>query len=296
MPTMKPIAQSMGVKLHCPIDGRYAFFNSPYIAHENMTGLDIYTGNGFGVRAPSPVNGKVILIRKLNAPKGNGFKATDHDTIILIENEDNSDTVTKLLHLDPLVQLGTEVHVGDPIGVTLRSGYYGWGTSPHFHVEIRSKSDPIRARGGYQLDLIDFSTSEPLDEIAGTVIHLQPEFAFIQLESKSSGLVGTVNEEPALLDGGIPYYRWHGAHLTNAPDSGVIELQGIPIADIKKQFKNSCTATCLDYQFIINNKPLLGLSLTMVPNYEPYIKLIPLKRRGLKYEIGDWVEVKIQSI
>jgi murein DD-endopeptidase MepM/ murein hydrolase activator NlpD len=291
---MKPIVQSMGVKLHFPIDGRYAFFNSPYPVHNEKSGLDIYLGNSFGDWAPSPVSGEVVLIRRLKVPKGNGFKAADHDTVVVIENKENSETVTKLLHIDPLVKLGKEVRVGDPIGVTLRSGYYGWDTSPHIHAEIRSKSDPIRARGAYNLDLIDIPRSEPIDEIAGTVVHLQSEYAFIKIKTKALGVVGTVNGEPAILDGGIPHYRWHGAHLTDAPNSGIIELLGVPIANINKRFNNSCTAICRDYQFLLNKKPLLGLSLTMGLSNEPHIKAIPMKRKGLQIEIGEWVEVELK--
>jgi hypothetical protein len=290
---MKPIVESMDVRLYCPLDGRYAFYNSPYPAHKENTGLDIYPGDGFGGEAPSPVEGEVTLIRRVKAPSGRGFEASDHDTVILIENKDNSETVTKLLHVDPLVEVGEIVHVGDPVGVTLRSGYYGWGTSPHIHVEVRSPLDPIRARGGFPLNLIEVPDEEPVDEIAGTVAHVQPEFALIRLES-GCGLVGSVNGLPATLDGGIPYYGWLGAHLEDAPESGTIELTGVPIADVTQGFTNSCKADCRGFQFLIHNKPILGLSLTIWPNGKPLIKVIPLKINGLNLEKGDWAEVELK--
>lgn len=295
MPIFKPIVESMGVRLYCPVDGMYAFFNSPFPAHKANTGVDIYPGEVFGETAPSPVGGEVVLIRRVKAPSGSGFMAADHDTVLLIRNEDNLDTVTKILHIDPLVEIGDMVQVGDPIGVTLRSGYYGWSTSPHIHAEIRSPTDPIRARGGYNLNIVNLSIDEPLTEISGKVVHLQPEFAYIQLGAVGSGLVGTVNGEPAILDGGIPYYGWLGAHMENAPESGTIELLGVPIADVTERFRHSCKGTSREYQFTVKDKPILGLSLTLTLTDEPLVKLIPVEKNGLNVEMDEWVEVKLKD-
>ncbi|MCJ7731793.1 hypothetical protein MUP51_05700 [Candidatus Bathyarchaeota archaeon] len=291
---MKPVVESMGVKLHCPMSGRYAFYNSPYPSHKENTGVDIYPGDGFGGEAPSPVDGAVILIRRVKAPTGHGFVAADHDTVVLVRNRDNSETVTKLLHVDPFVEVGDMIRVGEPIGVTLRSGYYGWGTSPHLHAEIRSPLDPIRARGGFNLGLIDVSVAEPVDKIEGVVVHLQPEFVLIRLEQDGVGLAGSVNGVPATLDGGIPYYGWLGAHLSEAPEAGVVELLGVPIADVTHAFKHSCRAECRDYKFLIKNKPILGLSLTLWPSNRVLVKAIPLKINGLDLAFGDWVEVELR--
>lgn len=294
MPAMKPIVESKGVKLYCKMGGRFAFFNSPFPAHKANTGVDIYPGDGFGGEAPSPVSGEVVLIRRVKAPEGHGFTASDHDTVVVLRNQDNPETVTKMLHIDPLVEVGDTVKVGEPIGLTLRSGYYGWGTSPHIHTEIRDPRDPIRARGGYTLDLIDVPVGEPVDEIAGTVVHLQPEFALIELDSIGSGLVGTVNGEPATLDGGIPYYNWVGAHLLNPPSSGIIELLGKPIADITQSFKHSCKANCRKYQFTLKDQQLLGLSLNLWVSQKPIVKAVPLKKNGLNVETGEWVEIELK--
>jgi len=294
MPTMKPIVESKGVKLYCPMEGRYAFFNSPFPAHKANTGVDIYPGDGFGGEAPSPVDGEVVLVRRVRAPDGHGFTAADHDTVVVLKNKDNPESVTKMLHIDPLVEVGDTVGVGDPIGLTLRSGYYGWGTSPHIHTEIRDPRDPIRARGGYTLDLVEVPEGDPVDEIAGTVVHLQPEFALIELGSLGSGLVGTVNGEPATLDGGIPYYDWLGAHLLDPPDSGTIELLGEPIAEITQRFKNSCKATCREYSFTLKNQRLLGLSLNLWLSQKPIVKAVPLKKNRLNVENGEWVEIELK--
>ncbi|MFC1803183.1 hypothetical protein ACFL0D_04355 [Thermoproteota archaeon] len=294
MSGMKQIVESKGVKLYCPQDGRFAFFNSPFPSHKENSGVDIYPNDDFGGLAPSPVDGEVIMIRRVKAPKGHGFEAADHDTVILIQNRDNPETVTKILHIDPLVEIGDRVKIGDSIGVTLRSGYYGWGTSPHIHAEVRSQSDPIRARGGYKLALIDVPNSGPLEKIAGEVVHIQPEFTFIKLNTQSIGLVGTVNGKPATLDGGIPYYGWLGAHIRDAPETGTIELIDKPIANITQKFNNSCKAICRDYQFFVQGEPILGLSLKLWLNPGPLVKVIPLKRNSIRVSVGDWVEVELR--
>jgi hypothetical protein len=290
---MKPIVESKGVKLYSPPNGRYAFFNSPYPSHKTKTGIDIYTNEIFGKKALCPVNGEVIMIRKVKAPKGQGFCAADHDTIVLIRNKDNTETVTKILHIDPLVNVGDLVKVGDHIGITLRSGYFGWGTSPHIHAEIRSINDPLRARGGYNLNLINVPKSETLDKISGEVVHLQPEYFFIKLNHRGLGLVGSVNGQTATLDGGIPHYGWLGAHMQDAPKAGIIKLTGIPLADIDKHSHNTAIAICRDFYFSIHGEPLLGISLTLRTHSEPIIKAIPIKRNKFNVSLGDWVEVEL---
>lgn len=291
---MLPVVESMGVKIHCPLDGRFAFFNSPYPAHRENSGVDIYPNCDFGGVAPSPVDGEVIQIRRVKSPAGRGFVASDHDTLILISNSDNPRTVTKLLHIDPLVKIGDVLHKGDSIGYTLRSGYYGWGTSPHIHVEIRNPYDPLRARGGYNLDLIDAFSANPVKEISGLVVHKQPEYCFIQMEKECMGLIGSLNGKPAILDGGIPYYGWLGGHMLNAPEMGTIELMGNPIGNIKKRYNNSCIAECKKLQFAVKDNPLLGLSLTIWPNRRPLIKAIPLKLGRLNVEKGEWIKVDLK--
>ena len=293
---MVHIVESMGVRLHCPVTGRYAFYNSPYPSHKENASVDIYPDDEFGGEAPSPVDGEVVLIRSVKAPLGHGFTASDHDTVVLIRNSENPGTVTKLLHVDPLLEVGDSVSVGEPVGTTLRSGYYGWGTSPHIHVDVRNPDDPIRARGGYNLNMIETPSPKPLEEIVGEVIHLQPEFVFIRLKKGDMGLAGTVNGEPAILDGGIPYYGWLGAHLRDPPSSGTIELTGVPIADITQSFKHSCKADCRKFQFTANKKPIMGISLTIWPNQSPLVKLYPSTIGKLALNLGDLVEVELNQL
>ncbi len=290
---MIPVAEAEGVQIYCPEHGRFAFFNSPYPPHKLNTGVDLYPGERFGGDAYSPVDGEVVLLREVKAPSGHGFEAADHESVIVIRNKDNPETVTKLLHADPLVEVGDNVRIGDVIATTLRSGYYGYGTSPHFHVEIRRPDDPIRARGGFNLSRIGNTVSEPAEEIEGEVVHVQPEFVYIQINSPSIGLVGEAGGNPAFLDGGIPYYGWLGAHLHDPPSNGVLKLLGQNIADITQAFKGSCKADCRGFSFSVKGARVLGLSLTLRPNKETLVKIIPLRHSSLDIEVGEWLEVRL---
>ncbi len=292
---MVPVAEAEGVKLYCPENGRYAFFNSPYPPHKLNSSVDLYPDDDYGGDALSPVDGEVVLLRQVKAPSGHGFEAADHDSVIVIRNKDNPDTVTKMLHADPLVQIGDAVKVGDAIGTTLRSGYYGVGTSAHIHTEIRRPDDPIRARGGYKLRRIDDLIGKPVSELVGEVVNVQPEFTFIRLNSTSTGLVGEVNDSPAILDGGIPYYRWMGAHLPNPPAQGKIKLLGKTIGNITEVFDGSCKADCTDFSFSVENTSILGLSLTLQPRKETLVKIYPRRTGVFEPSLGDWLEVKLDA-
>lgn len=290
---MIPVAEAEGVRLHCPEAGRYAFYNSPYPAHKLNTGVDIYPGEVFGGEALSPVDGEVIMTRIVKAPRGRGFKAADHDSVIIIRNRDNEVTVTKLLHVDPLVEVGDTVRKGGVVGTTLRSGYYGGGTSPHLHVEIRRLDDPIRARGGYNLSRIGNTLGRPVESLSGEVVHVQQEFALIRLNTSSIGIVGEAGGKPAFLDGGVPYYGWVGAHVHDPPHGGTIRLLGHDIADITQVFEGSCMAVCREFTFSVKGKHILGLSFTLQPRNEALVKVIPGRRGVLDVEPGEWLEAQL---
>ena len=290
---MVSVAEAEGVKLYCPEAGRYAFFNSPYSPHKLNSSVDLYPDDGYGGDALCPVDGEVVLLRQVKAPSGHGFEAADHDSVIVIKNKENPDTVTKLLHADPLIQVGDTVKIGDVIGTTLRSGYYGVGTSAHLHTDIRRPDDPIRARGGYKLKRIDDRIGKPVTDLAGEVVHVQPEFTFIRLNSTSTGLVGAVNGFPAILDGGIPYYRWMGAHLPDPPAEGEITLLGKTIGTVTDVFNGSCKADCTDFSFSVGGTSILGLSLTIQPRKESLVKIYPRRTGVFEPSVGDWLEVNL---
>jgi len=289
---MKPVAESQGVQVFCPDDGRYSFFNSPYPMHRAQTGVDVYPAAGFGGAAPSPVEGEIILVRRVRAPRGRGFQDSGYDVVTLVKPSSNPDVVLKILHVDTFHAVGDKVNLGECLGTLLRSGYYGWGTSPHVHVEVRSPDDPLRARGGFEVARVQRLTAEPQAMIGGVVEATQPEYALIRLEGASNGLVGEVGGATGVLDGGIPYYGWMGLHM-DEPRLGEIRLMGFKVGEAESLHTGSCVGPCGGFGFTLGETPLLGLSLYLTPNSGPLVKAIPRARGGLKVDAGDWVEVSL---
>ena len=291
---MKPIATAENIKIHCSISGRYSFFNSPYPAHKQVSGIDIYSSDIYGEIMPSPVSGKVINIRKVKAPFGHGFKDAGYDIVIILESSENPSKSIKLLHIEPNVSIGEIVEVGDSIGKTLRSGYYGYATSPHVHVEIRDPSDPLRARGGYELTHIgSLGSLSKSNSLIGKVITASNDYTLLRLSRKNPGLVGTIGEVPGIIDGGIPYYGWLGFHTNNPTSGEFIELLDTPIGKVERRSEGVCIGRSLSYHFKANKHPIRGLSLYLTPNQGEIIKIIHLKRGEHSIKAGDEVEIEI---
>ena len=294
MSVMIPVAESMGGKVHCPREGRFSLFNSPYPGHRLKSGVDVYPSLMFGGAAPSPVEGEVLKIRRVKAPKGRGFADAGYDVVTLLRPTDNPGVVVKLLHVDTHLSVGDHVGLGEALGRLLRSGYYGWGTSPHIHLEVRDPSDPLRARGGHLIHVLTcFTDAVPVEEIEGEVVWTQPEYALMRLGSGGVGLTGELEGEPGVVDGGIPYYGWLGFH-TERPVVGTVKLLGQPIADVKEVKDRAAIADTRGFSFTLDGEPLLGLSLYMTPRPEPIVKILPRKIGGLGLSSGDVVSVELR--
>ena len=94
---MAPVASSEGVTISCPTDGMFSFYNSPYPAHHQSSGVDVYPDAGFGGMASSRVSGEVTLIRRVRSPRGRTYKASEYDVVTLLRSRENPSKVVKLL-------------------------------------------------------------------------------------------------------------------------------------------------------------------------------------------------------
>ena len=294
MKGFKPIAEGGGVKLYAPVESRFAFFNSPYPAHYWGTGVDIYLEEPFAGLAPSPVEGEVVEVRRVKAPSGSGFKASSHDAVILVRNASNPETVTKILHVEPSVEPGEAVEVGDCLGVTLRSGYFGRWTSPHLHLEVRPVSSPLRVRGGVGLKRCLGIVGSPVSKVEGRVVEVCSEYAWLDPGVEAIGLVGEHGGEPLVFDGGIPYYKYFGVH-GELSSGGFVELMGRRVAEVVDSYTNFHKARWVGPRLAANGYPLLGISLTLTPSMRPLFKLIPPGEGGLPLKFGDWVELSFED-
>jgi hypothetical protein len=293
---MTPVATAVEVTIHCPSEGRYAFYNSPYPAHRLSTGIDVYPAAGFGDPAPSPVEGEVTLIRKVRAPRGRLFRDHGHDVVTLVRSRENPGRVVKVLHVEPTVEVGTELEPGSELGTLIRSGYFGFGTPPHLHVEVRRPTDPLRARGGCHLRrVLDVGGLRPLDELRGVVTESGPYRAYVRMLGASRyGVTADVGGVTGVLDGGIPNYGWVGAHFgSEQPREPSIRLCGMPIAEIEALHERTCTADCTDFTISLDGNPV-GLFMYLYPEAEPRVILVPRVPGALGLRESDEIELRIE--
>ena len=146
---------------------RFTLYNSPYTAHDRGRAVDLYPGDatrpdpgdGDPVPAPSPVAGEVIGTRTARAP-AKPYAADDDHLLLVdtaagdggIEARDGESPVARILHVDPAVEPGDRVAVGDPLGRLVRAGFFAPWVANHLHLGFRSPgADLHRASGSLPL-------------------------------------------------------------------------------------------------------------------------------------------------
>ena len=294
---MRAVAFSEGVKVYCPEEGKFSFFNSPYPAHHYYSAVDIYPGRAYGEVAPSPVWGKVVAVRKVRCPEGKGFKGSNRDYVLLLRSLENSEVWVKILHVKPSVEIGRVIRAGDGLGTLIRSGFFDFWTDPHIHVEVRKPSDPIRARGGFKFKgLVKLKLEdgkEKLEALTGIVIESKPEYSLISpIGDFRYGIPVDVNGEVGFLDAGVPHYSFFGVHTYASPSLGAeVTLCGVKIGVVRSVYSSMCVAECSDLNFRLNGKPV-RLSLYLFFS-KPLLKIVPNKIGELKLRRFEKVSVTI---
>jgi hypothetical protein len=291
---MVPVASSDGIVIHCPDDGRYAFYNSPYPAHHFMTAVDIYPNLKFGSFTPSPIDGEIIKVRRIKSPPGQGFKAPEHDTVTIIKSTESRDRVAKLLHVDTVLKEGEVITVGQNLGPLIRSGYFGYHTPLHIHIEVRPQHDSLRVRGGYTIDsLLDLKDLKVTEEIVGIVITSRQGYALIKLNLKRSVVVADVGGVPGILDGGMPIYGWFGTHAENPIKNRPVKLLGKTIGNITNVLPRTCVAECANFMMKLGVVPVDAF-FVLLPNGENVMAVTSRRRSELKLDINAEVSLIVE--
>ena len=81
-------------------------YNSPYPAHVEGRAIDLYPEFG----APSPVAGTVVDTLTVRAPSRDYADPNDHLIVI-----DTGEHLARLLHIDPDVEVGNRIEIGDDL-------------------------------------------------------------------------------------------------------------------------------------------------------------------------------------
>ncbi|WP_254839592.1 hypothetical protein [Natronomonas marina] len=183
---------------------RFSLYNSPYPAHDAGCAVDLYSG---GEVARSPVPGEVLETRTVRCPPKS--YAADEDHLVLV---DCGDVVARVLHVDPTVEAGERVEVGDPLGKLVRSGFFGQWVDNHVHLGFRKHDQNLRrATGSLPLDLGVAVEGVPWDG-TGEVVEAGP--THVQLDSPTAdgrGFAAIASDGGVPLDGGLAHYTGGGA-------------------------------------------------------------------------------------
>lgn len=295
------VASSEGIDIYCPAEGRFSFFNSPYFAHKNFIGIDIYPNLKFGEAAPSPVSGEVVGIREIGFFESKSFRCSSKDYVILIKSLENERRIIKIIHVKPTVRVGEIVIAGSKLGSLIRSGFFDFWTDPHIHVEVKDPSNPLRARGGYKIKRTirmnggGMEGTKGCDELSGVVIESKSEYSLIDLNLDFKyGLPVDLNGRIGFIDGGIPHYGFFGVHTSFTPKVGEpVKFLGKKIGSVISVFGDMalCLIESRDLTFRINGKPV-GLSLYLYLS-RPLMKVIPHKIGGLSLKKSDRVKLSL---
>ncbi|MFB6109776.1 MAG: hypothetical protein ABEJ60_02725 [Halodesulfurarchaeum sp.] len=257
-----------------------ARYNSPYAAHRDGRAVDLYPGRSV---APSPVAGTVTETRTTRAPSRP--YAADHDHLIVI---DTGGALARVLHVEPSVDPGDPVELGDPLGELVRSGYFARWVDNHVHLGFRAEgADPIRASGSLPVEL-----DVPLVGLSwdgtGTVRETGETYAVLDAPTHpnpGSAYVGVADDTGRyVLDGGVPHYETGGVYPVDGPGPDDVELLGTRLASA------TGTVEWEDVAVRANGRQITGLSLLLGRDGFG-AKLVCPER---EFEIGEQVAVEIR--
>ncbi|GAA0651033.1 hypothetical protein [Salarchaeum japonicum] len=226
---------------------RFSLYNSPYPAHDAGRAIDLYPDSN---DAPSPVAGTVTHVRTVRCPPKP--YASDRDHLVVI---DTGDRLARVLHVEPAVEVGDEVAVGDSLGELVRSGFFAPWVDNHLHLGFRARdADPVRASGNLPLDIDIGVRGVPWD---GTGTVAETGRTYVALDAPTHPNPGTFaavgSDDGRPLDGGIPHYR-HGGQLggSDAP---------LPLLDAALGTPDGRDVTWAGVEVRANDRPATGLSL-----------------------------------
>lgn len=261
-----------------------------------MTGIDLYPNVLFGAVAVSPVEGVIYKIRRVKAPKSQLFEDAGHDTLTLIKSEENPERIIKILHVDTFGEEGDTLKLGKDLGTLIRSGYFGFQTPPHVHLEVRPAWDPMRVRGGCHIEsLLNLNEIKTVEKLSGTVIESRLNYAQICLEGiNGPGVAADVGGNPGLLDGGIPLYGWFVAHIPRRPNDFKIKLLGKTIGTITNINNRTCVANCTEFRLKAEDI-FVNVFFLLKPDGRPTITLTPSTPGGNQLEEFDEVTLSIEQ-
>jgi hypothetical protein len=226
--------------------GRFSLYNSPYPAHDAGCAIDLYPG---GDDAVSPVAGTVLDTRTVRCPEQP--YAVSEDSLLLV---DCGPHVARILHVDPAVEPGETVGVGDSLGTLVRSGFFGRWVDNHLHLGFRRPDQNLeRASGSLPVE-VGAAVSGVGWDGTGTVAETGETYALLDSPSSSGrGFAALASDDGVPLDGGLPHYSGGGVLK---PADGTVTILGTTVGDTDGR-----TVEWRDVAVYVDGERATGLSL-----------------------------------
>jgi len=266
---------------------RVSRYNSPYPAHDDGCAVDLYPdsgrdGDGRARDAPSPVAGEVVETRTVECPPKP--HAADHDHLVVV---DTGEHLARILHVDPAVEAGDAVAVGDQLGDMVRSGFFAPWVDNHLHLGFREHGqNAVRASGSLPLDL-EVAVEPAAWDGRATVVETAE--TWLRLDEPThpapgDAYAGLASDDGGVLDGGLPHYEAGYAD----GDADVVSLLGAVVGDRTGdrtvQWRDDVSVT-------VDGAPAAGLSVWLGRDALG-CKVVRPER---DFAVGDEVTVAIQA-
>ena len=273
------------VSIDADVLSRYAAlsrFNSPYPAHDDGRAVDLYPTTG----APSPVAGEVVETLKTRAPDRPGAEA--HDYLIVV---DTGDHLARLLHVEPAVEPGDRVAVGDSLGRTIRSGYFAPWVDDHVHLGFRPRdADPVRASGSLRVEL-DAEVEPVAWDGRGTVVERGDTYVVLDAPghpAPGERFVGVAADGGGVIDGGLPHYDGGGLLGGAADADGRVTVAGQPVGHA-----DGGLVTWDDVEVLANGSRVTGLSFAC---HRDRLGAKLVSWDGVPADVGEEVVVEVRGV
>jgi hypothetical protein len=260
---------------------RFSLYNSPFVAHEEGCAIDLYPPAD-ATTVPSPVAGEVVDTRAVQAPPKP--YAAEQDHLILV---DTGDRVARTLHVEPAVEAGERLAVGDPLGTPVRAGFFAPWVPNHVHLGFRAPgANHYRASGSLPIELgADVDLRRVEWDGSGTVVERGETYA--RLDRPAHPAPGEafagIAAGGGVLDGGFPHYD--GGGLLGGRESGPVALAGATVGDVDGR-----NVAWRDREVRVDGTPITGIALFCA--WEDIgAKLVG---EGVDVDVGDEVRVTIR--
>ncbi|WP_247729957.1 hypothetical protein [Halovivax limisalsi] len=282
---------------------RFSLYNSPYPAHGDGCAIDLYPGTSdpaseLATRSPSPVAGVVRDTWTVRAPPK--LYAPEFDHLLLVDVEEPAGAaglVARILHVDPAVEAGDRVAIGDDLGELVRAGFFAPWVGTHLHLGFRRPDQHLhRATGSLPVQVgVDLRPVAWNGE--GTVVATGDTYAILDAPAHPNPgeeWAGIAADDGGVLDGGLPHYETGGVLEPDGTRSGPVDdgFEPRPVS-LNGDELGGATGRTIDWQdatALANGEPIHGLSFYCARDADFGAKLICPDR---PFDVGDCVKVSV---